>query len=55
MPENSHAPCANHHIQDQEILELGQIEIKAIATPGHTDSHMALMEAKKLKVENVIF
>ena len=43
VPEYAHAPCANHHIRDQETLELGEIEIKAIATPGHTDSHMAYL------------
>jgi glyoxylase-like metal-dependent hydrolase (beta-lactamase superfamily II) len=30
-------------IQDGESLELGPITVKAMATPGHTDSHMAYL------------
>ncbi len=41
VPENAQADCANRHIQDEETLELGAIFLEAIATPGHTDSHMA--------------
>ncbi|MGP1371569.1 MAG: MBL fold metallo-hydrolase [Almyronema sp.] len=41
VPANAHATCADRFIQDGEVLRLGEIEIEAIATPGHTDSHMA--------------
>ena len=41
VPENAKASCADHHIRDRESIELGSIIVKAIATPGHTDSHMA--------------
>ena len=43
IPENAHADCADRQIQDEEDLELGSIVIEAIATPGHTDSHMAYL------------
>jgi len=43
VPENAHAACADRKIQDQEILEMGSVRIAAIATPGHTDSHMAYL------------
>ncbi len=43
VPANAHADCANRQIQDEETLELGSIIIEAIATPGHTDSHMAYL------------
>ncbi|MBP0021689.1 MAG: MBL fold metallo-hydrolase [Cyanobacteria bacterium SBLK] len=43
VPDNAKATCADRHIQDREILQLGEIEIEAIATPGHTDSHMAYL------------
>ena len=43
VPANAQAACANRHIQDEEDLELGSIVIEAIATPGHTDSHMAYL------------
>lgn len=39
-PEQAQAGCADHHIKDGEILQLDSITIEAIATPGHTDSHM---------------
>ena len=43
VPERAHANCADRQIQDEEDLELGSIVIEAIATPGHTDSHMAYL------------
>ncbi|MBZ8180282.1 MBL fold metallo-hydrolase [Oscillatoria salina] len=43
VPENAQAACANRFIQDKEIYQLGEIEIKAIATLGHTDSHMSYL------------
>lgn len=43
VPKNAHAACADRHIKDGEILELGDITIEAISTPGHTDSHNAYL------------
>ncbi|PSB11267.1 Zn-dependent hydrolase [Pleurocapsa sp. CCALA 161] len=43
VPENAQANCANRYIKDGEILKVGDIEIKAIETNGHTDSHMAYL------------
>lgn len=43
VPENTRAFCVDRHIQDGETLNIGAITIKAIATPGHTDSHMAYL------------
>ena len=39
VPEKAHIACADRHIKDGEILQLGEITLEAIATPGHTDSH----------------
>jgi sulfur dioxygenase len=56
LPENAEAECADRHIQDGEILELGTIIIKAIATPGHTDSHMAyLVNGDKVLTGDALF
>lgn len=41
VPDRAHVGCADRHIKDGETLHLGNITITAIATPGHTDSHMA--------------
>ncbi|MDK3156595.1 MBL fold metallo-hydrolase [Kamptonema cortianum] len=41
VPAIARAACADRFIQDGERLQVGEIEIQAIATPGHTDSHMA--------------
>ncbi|NJO85647.1 MAG: MBL fold metallo-hydrolase [Synechococcaceae cyanobacterium RM1_1_27] len=41
VPANAQVGCASREIQDGEIVRLGSVPIKAIATPGHTDSHMA--------------
>ncbi|MBO3460502.1 FAD/NAD(P)-binding protein [Aetokthonos hydrillicola Thurmond2011] len=43
FPENAETDRADRYIGDGEILQLGSIEIQAIATPGHTNSHMAYL------------
>jgi glyoxylase-like metal-dependent hydrolase (beta-lactamase superfamily II) len=43
VPENATAACADRQISNGEILPLGRLEIKAIETHGHTDSHMAYL------------
>ncbi|HEY9835122.1 MAG TPA: MBL fold metallo-hydrolase [Stenomitos sp.] len=43
VPEKAQAACANRFIKDGEVLKVGDIEIKAIATLGHTDSHMSYL------------
>ena len=43
VPENAEAECADYFIKDDETIEIGDIIIKAIATLGHTDSHMAYL------------
>lgn len=47
VPKGSHVECADHQIQDGETLQVGTVTIKAIATPGHTDSHMAYLVNKE--------
>ncbi|TAE58922.1 MAG: MBL fold metallo-hydrolase [Nostocales cyanobacterium] len=47
VPENAPASCADQQLQDGEILQLGSIVIEAIATPGHTDSHLAYLVNKE--------
>lgn len=41
VPQNATAKSANHSLADGEILQVGSVEIEAIATPGHTNSHLA--------------
>ncbi|KAI9129260.1 MBL fold metallo-hydrolase [Acaryochloris sp. CCMEE 5410] len=41
VPAQAPAACADRHLEDGEVLTLGDISLKAIATPGHTDSHNA--------------
>ena len=56
VPENAQAECANRHIQDRETLELGKIIVEAIATPGHTDSHMAyLVNGERVLTGDALF
>lgn len=43
VPVKAQVDCADRFIEDGEILQVGSVEIKAIATPGHTDSHMAYL------------
>ncbi|GAB4331439.1 MAG: MBL fold metallo-hydrolase [Leptolyngbyaceae cyanobacterium] len=43
VPEHAQATCANRFIKDGEVLRVGDVTVEAIATPGHTDSHMAYL------------
>lgn len=43
VPENAQVACASRLIKDGEIVKVGSNEIRAIATLGHTDSHMAYL------------
>lgn len=43
VPEKAQVKCADRHIKDGEVLKVGNIEIKAIASPGHTDCHFAYL------------
>jgi glyoxylase-like metal-dependent hydrolase (beta-lactamase superfamily II) len=41
VPKKAQVNCADRFIDDGDRLQVGAIEIEAIATPGHTDSHLA--------------
>ncbi len=43
VPENANVDCADRFIKDGEILEIGDIKIKAIFTPGHTNVDMSFL------------
>lgn len=43
VPAKAQVSCADYHLQDNEIIKVGNITIKAIATPGHTDCHFAYL------------
>jgi sulfur dioxygenase len=41
IPEHARIACADRFLKDHETLQLGEVILEAIATPGHTDSHLA--------------
>lgn len=41
VPIHASVSCADRRIEHGELLSLGEILVEVIATPGHTDSHMA--------------
>ena len=41
VPEHANVGCADRFIRDGDTLQIGAVTITAIATPGHTDSHVA--------------
>lgn len=43
VPINAEAQCADRFIEHDEIIQLGEVQIKAIKTLGHTSSHMAYL------------
>lgn len=56
VPKNARAECADRYIKDEEIIKVGKIPVKAIATPGHTDSHVAyLVNETKLLTGDALF
>jgi sulfur dioxygenase len=46
VPEHAQAACADRFIKHGEVLQVGRVKVEAIATPGHTDSHMAYLVNK---------
>ncbi len=46
VPEKAQVKCADRHVNDQEVIYIGDIAIKAIASPGHTDCHFAYLVNK---------
>ncbi|MCG9890728.1 MAG: MBL fold metallo-hydrolase [Thermosynechococcaceae cyanobacterium MS004] len=51
VPEHAQVACASRLIKHGEVLHLGTVEIQAIATLGHTDSHMAYLVQDKTKTD----
>ncbi len=43
VPQQAQVECASQLITDGDRLQIGAVEIEAIATPGHTDSHLAYL------------
>jgi glyoxylase-like metal-dependent hydrolase (beta-lactamase superfamily II) len=41
LHENSGAKCADILLKDNDVLTLGELEIKALHTPGHTDADLS--------------
>lgn len=56
VPEKAQANCADRHIRDGDMVSVGHVGVKAIATPGHTDSHMAyLVEGDRVLTGDALF
>jgi glyoxylase-like metal-dependent hydrolase (beta-lactamase superfamily II) len=43
VPAKAEVSCADGFLADGDRLQIGDIAIRAIATPGHTDSHLAYL------------
>ncbi|MBE9223346.1 MBL fold metallo-hydrolase [Cyanobacterium stanieri LEGE 03274] len=43
VPEKAKVNCADRHLVDNEVVMVGNVEIRAIASPGHTDCHFAYL------------
>jgi len=43
VPEKAKVDCADGFLKDQDTIYVGAIPIQAIATLGHTDSHLAFL------------
>jgi glyoxylase-like metal-dependent hydrolase (beta-lactamase superfamily II) len=43
VPQQANVTEVDRWIADNEILQLGRVRIRSVATPGHTDSHMVYL------------
>lgn len=43
LPCNTNATSCDREIQDNEIIQCGDVTLRALATPGHTDCHFAFL------------
>ncbi|MBE9096367.1 MBL fold metallo-hydrolase [Tychonema sp. LEGE 07203] len=43
VPVQAQVNCADRFIRSGETLQVGSVAVQAIATPGHTESHMAYL------------
>ncbi len=43
VPEGANVSCASGVIRDREVVHVGSIPIQGMATPGHTQCHMAFL------------
>ncbi len=41
-------PCADLHLRDGELLECGDIQVRVLATPGHTDDSLCFLVGDKV-------
>lgn len=55
VPVNSKVECADIFLEDGETIKLGKEEIKAIYTPGHTDSCTSYYVDGKLFTGDALF
>jgi sulfur dioxygenase len=45
LGEEAHSVCVSHKLQDGDIISIGELALKALHTPGHTDdSYTYLLE-----------
>ncbi|MCS6958577.1 MAG: MBL fold metallo-hydrolase [Pseudanabaenaceae cyanobacterium SKYGB_i_bin29] len=43
VPKGADVACADRFLGDGDVLVMGSIRLETIATPGHTDSHVAYL------------
>lgn len=42
-PKQADLPCADIHVEDGKVFQIGSIELHPLFTPGHTDHHYAYL------------
>ena len=47
-PAASAVRCADMELRDTDILKVGEIELRGIHTPGHTDDHFAYLSGDRV-------
>ncbi|BDM83376.1 MBL fold metallo-hydrolase [Acaryochloris marina] len=55
VPSGAQVRCADRHIKDGEMIHLGAVQIIALSTPGHTDSHMSYHLNDRLLTGDALF
>ncbi|MEM9163530.1 MAG: MBL fold metallo-hydrolase [Cyanobacteria bacterium P01_F01_bin.4] len=55
VPDQAQVSCADRFIHHGDTLQVGAIRVRAISTPGHTDSHMAYLVGNRLLTGDALF
>jgi len=49
------APCADVHLSDGDVIQLGELSLRALETPGHTDDSLSVVAESMVFTGDTLF